>query len=177
MPAVTSSLSSKTLSLRLVLTVALALPAAATILPASANAAQASATDLKCLADTIYFEARGEPIAGQKAVAEVILNRVDDRQFPNSVCGVVNQGKAGACQFSYNCGGKQRPIREKAAYMRAHDVAEAALNGAPRTLTEGATYFHATSVRPSWSRKFLRTARIGSHIFYRPSGNRRVASN
>ena len=139
--------------------------------PAAAN----SASELKCLADTLYFEARGESTSGQKAVAEVILNRRDSGQFPETVCGVVKQGSSKGCQFSYNCGGKTRAIREKAAYARVHKVAQAALAGAPRDLTNGATYFHTTAVSPSWSRKFTRTTKIGSHIFY--SDNRRLASN
>ena len=136
--------------------------------------AQASGGELKCLTDTLYFEARGESAAGQKAVAEVILNRRDSRKFPATVCGVVTQGSSKGCQFSYNCRGKQRAIREKGAYAKVARVAEAALGGAPRSLTNGATYFHTTGVRPSWSKRFARTAKIGRHIFY--SEGRRVAS-
>ncbi len=128
--------------------------------------------DLTCLTEALYFEARGEGTAGQKAVAEVILNRVDHPRFPKSVCGVVNQSG----QFSYH-GRVAKRFNEKAAYLRAKSVAMAALSGAPRDLTGGATYFHTPAVRPSWSRKFTRTARIGSHIFYRPGGAQRLASN
>lgn len=163
---------------RLALVLAVALPAAAPLaLPAPASASSGQ-SELQCLAEALYFEARGEPLAGQKAVAEVILNRRDSGRFPSSVCGVVTQGSKAGCQFSYNCGGKRRAIREKAAYMRVKKVAEAALAGAPRNLTGGATYFHTPAVRPSWSRKFTRTTRIGSHIFYRTgSGSRKLASN
>lgn len=140
-------------------------------------AAKASPAELTCLAEAIYFEARGESVQGQKAVAEVILNRRDSGQFPSSVCGVVKQGNKNGCQFSYNCGGNSRAIRDKASFLRVKRVAEAALGGAPRNLTGGATYFHTPAVRPSWSRKFTRTTRIGSHIFYRPGGKQRVASN
>ncbi|HRO15843.1 MAG TPA: cell wall hydrolase [Paracoccus sp. (in: a-proteobacteria)] len=126
---------------------------------------------LKCLTEAVYFEARGESLSGQRAVAEVILNRVDHPSFPRSVCGVVNQPS----QFSYK-GGNLR-IRDRGAFARAQKIAQDALAGAPRNLTSGATYFHTTAVRPSWSRKFVRTTRIGSHIFYRRGSSQRVASN
>ena len=129
-----------------------------------------SANDLNCLAEAIYFEARGESRQGQAAVAEVILNRVDSRQFPSTVCGVINQ----PAQFSYTIGGP-KPIHNKAAYQRARDIAQAALSGAPRELTGGATYFHTPAVRPSWSRRMHRTVQIGAHIFYR--SGQRIASN
>ncbi|MGV6812357.1 MAG: cell wall hydrolase [Brevirhabdus sp.] len=126
-------------------------------------------SDLKCLSEALYFEARGETVKGQFAVAEVILNRVDSGKFPNSVCGVINQGtgRKFACQFTYTCDGRAEVIREKAAYDRVSKVARLMLDGAPRNLTSGATYYHTTAVRPSWSRKFTRTTKIGVHLFYR----------
>lgn len=142
---------------------------------AAAGAVQINETELKCLAEALYFEARGEPTAGQRAVAEVILNRRDSAQFPGTVCAVVTQGGRGGCQFSYHCSGRSRAIRERAAYARVHQVAVAALSGAPRDLTGGATYFHTPAVSPSWSRRFVRTTQIGRHIFYRP--HQRLASN
>lgn len=129
-----------------------------------------SAEDVNCMAEALYHEARGEGMKGQAAVAEVILNRVDSRTFPSTVCGVINQPS----QFSYTIGGR-KPIRNKAAYLRARAVAEAALAGAPRVLTGGATYFHTPAVRPAWSHRFQRTVQIGRHIFYR--GGQRMASN
>ncbi|MDQ7260402.1 cell wall hydrolase [Paracoccus sp. PS-1] len=131
-------------------------------------AVQINPTDLQCLAEALYFEARGEGVQGQKAVAEVILNRVDHPRFPKTVCGVVNQRG----QFTYN---KNARIREKGTYARVQKVAMAALAGAPRTLTNGATYFHARGVSPSWAKRFERTTRIGSHTFYR--SDRRLAAN
>ena len=128
-----------------------------------------SQADLQCLSEALYFEARGEGAQGQRAVAEVILNRVDHPRFPKTVCGVVNQRG----QFTYN---KNARIREKGSFARVQQVALAALSGAPRTLTDGATYFHTGRVSPSWTRRFERTTRIGSHIFYR-SGGQRVAAN
>ncbi|MDO5633103.1 MAG: cell wall hydrolase [Paracoccus sp. (in: a-proteobacteria)] len=135
----------------------------------AANAVNQS--ELSCMAEALYFEARGEGVHGQAAVAEVILNRVDSRRFPSTVCGVVNQ----RAQFSYTIGGKPR-IRNQAAYNRAVDIARRALSGHPRKLTGGATYFHTTAVRPNWSHRFTRTTRIGNHIFYR-QGGQRLASN
>ncbi|MEZ5714285.1 MAG: cell wall hydrolase [Paracoccaceae bacterium] len=122
-----------------------------------------------CLAEALYFEARGESVKGQFAVAEVILNRVDSKYFPNSVCGVVKQGtgRKYACQFTYTCDGHKDVIREKAAYARVGKVAKLMLEGAPRQLTKGATYYHTKAVSPKWSRKFQRTATIGVHHFYR----------
>lgn len=134
---------------------------------ASAGADKAS---LQCLTEAVYFESRGEPLSGQKAVAEVIMNRVDDPRFPKSVCGVVNQSG----QFSYR--GNVGKMRKGAAFATAQRVAQEALSGAPRALTDGATYFHTTKVRPSWSKRFTRTTKIGAHVFYR-QGGRRVASN
>jgi len=121
-----------------------------------------------CLAEALYFEARGESVQGQFAVAEVIMNRVDSPRFPNSVCGVVNQGtgRKYQCQFTYTCDGVAEVIREKKAYERVGKVAKLILSGAPRALTDGATYYHTKAVRPKWSRKFERTATIGVHHFY-----------
>jgi spore germination cell wall hydrolase CwlJ-like protein len=122
-----------------------------------------------CLAKALYFEARGESVKGQFAVAEVILNRVDSRKYPNSICGVVGQGagRRNGCQFSFMCDGHADNIREKAAYDRVAKIARLMMDGAPRELTKGATHFHTTNIRPSWARRFPNTARIGSHLFYR----------
>ncbi|HBQ36734.1 MAG TPA: cell wall hydrolase [Rhodobacteraceae bacterium] len=122
-----------------------------------------------CLTEALYFEARGESVKGQVAVAEVILNRVDSRKFPNSVCAVVNQGtgKKHRCQFSYTCDGKAEVVNEPAAYRNVGKIARALLDGAPRNLTMGAAYYHNHTVRPSWSRVFTRTASVDGHYFYR----------
>ena len=134
-------------------------------------------TQFSCLAEALYHEARGESIKGLVAVAEVILNRVDDHKFPDTVCGVINQGtgRKYACQFTYTCDGISDKIREPAAYARVAKIAKAMLSGLPRKLTGGATYYHTTAVRPSWSRKFAHTTTIGVHKFYRP--NRRLSQN
>lgn len=124
----------------------------------------------KCLSEALYFESRGESVRGEFAVGEVIMNRVDSPDFPNTICGVVRQGEAhlNACQFSFMCDGKPEVIRERKAYVKAGKIAHLLMHGAPRNLTEGATYFHTRSVHPSWSNKFTKTAAIGAHLFYRP---------
>ncbi|RDC73810.1 cell wall hydrolase [Rhodovulum sp. 12E13] len=123
----------------------------------------------RCLAEAIYFEARSEPVRGQVAVAEVILNRVDSRTYPDSVCGVVHQGTGQRyrCQFTYTCDGAAETIREKRAWARAGKIARLMLDGAPRVLTGGATHYHTTAVNPRWAAAFPHTATIGVHRFYR----------
>lgn len=134
-------------------------------------------TEWQCLAEAIYFEARGEPISGQVAVAEVVLNRVDSPVYPDSVCAVTHQGVGSgrACQFSYACDGRPDVMRTPLSRERAGKLARLLLDGHPRRVTEGATHFHATYVRPSWARQYPRTAAIGNHVFYRQPV--RVASN
>ena len=131
----------------------------------------------QCLAEAIYFESRGEPLEGQIAVAEVVLNRVDDRSFPKTVCGVTRQGVGSGrgCQFSYACDGMPDVMRSADARVRSEKLAAVMLAGRPRTVTDGATYFHTRSVKPGWARKMTRTNAIGHHLFYR-SGVR-VAAN
>jgi spore germination cell wall hydrolase CwlJ-like protein len=124
----------------------------------------------QCLTEALYFEARGESLEGQIAVAEVILNRVDSPLYPRTVCGVVKQRGSGGCQFSYVCSGKTK-LREKEAADLAGRIARAMLDGAPRLLTGGATHFHTRGVKPSWSKRFSRTASIGAHLFYRQPGS------
>jgi spore germination cell wall hydrolase CwlJ-like protein len=123
--------------------------------------------EFDCLARAVYFESRGEPIKGQAAVAEVVMNRTESGHFPRTICGVVNQSNSGGCQFSFVCDGLSDAVRDRNAWHVAEKVASAYIDGAPRTLTDGATYFHTPAVRPSWARRFDMTARIGSHFFYR----------
>ncbi|WP_259791443.1 cell wall hydrolase [Aliiroseovarius crassostreae] len=131
----------------------------------------------QCLTEALYFEARGESLKGQFAVAEVILNRVDNARFPNSICGVVNQGtgRKYQCQFTYTCDGRAEVIHEPKAYENVGKVAKAMIDGAPRSLTKGATHYHTTAVNPKWAKRFERTANIGVHRFYKMPV--RVSSN
>ena len=125
--------------------------------------------ELKCLSEALYFEARGEQIEGQIAVADVIINRKNSSQFPGTICGVVSEGahKRHACQFSYNCDGKLELIYDKKTYRRIVKLSSMILNGAFSDVTNGATFFHASEVSPSWSKKFKMTRKIGRHIFYK----------
>jgi len=132
----------------------------------------------QCLSEALYFEARGETVKGQFAVAEVIMNRAKSSKFPDTVCGVIRQGAGGRkhqCQFSYKCDGYAEVFSEKQAYERMKKVARVALDGEVAPLTDGATFYHTKVVRPRWSRKFHKTATIGVHYFYRPEV--RTASN
>ena len=134
--------------------------------------AQADASggeEWKCLTEALYFEARGERADGLFAVAEVILNRVDSSRYPDTVCGVINQGtgRKHACQFSYTCDGLPEQVREPQAWTRVGKVALAMLSGAPRVLTDGALFYHASHVNPSWSLTKNLTSTIGDHQFYR----------
>ncbi len=125
-------------------------------------------SDWDCLRKAIYFEARGEGIRGEFAVAEVVLNRVDNPLYPRSVCGVVQQGGHGACAFSWVCDGYSDVMRDGVSADRAGRIAWAMMQpGTARPLTAGATYFHTRHVRPGWSRDVVQTASIGSHLFYR----------
>lgn len=128
-----------------------------------------SDAEMRCLSEALYFEARGESVRGQFAVAEVILNRVDSALYPDTVCGVIHQGtgRKYQCQFTYTCDGIPDVIHEKDAFELSAKVAHVMVNGGPRVLTEGATHYHTNAVRPNWSRKFPRTATIGVHHFYR----------
>ena len=124
----------------------------------------------ECLAEALYFEARGETVKGQFAVAEVIMNRVESGRFPDTICGVINQGtgRKYACQFTYTCDGIPERIHEPKAWARVGKVARAIIDGvAPLNLTNGATHYHTTAVRPRWSRTYTRTAKFGVHLFYR----------
>ena len=126
----------------------------------------------QCLAQAIYFEARGEPIDGQVAVAEVVLNRVSDRRFPSTVCGVTHQG----CQFSYVCDGNSDVMKSALPRSRAEKLAALLIAGRARSVTDGATHFHTRSIRPDWSHRMVRTASIGHHYFYR-SGTQVAAAD
>ncbi|MEM6463150.1 MAG: cell wall hydrolase [Pseudomonadota bacterium] len=127
----------------------------------------------QCLASGIYFEARGEPVKGQAAVAQVILNRVRNPAFPNSICGVVYQNKKwrNRCQFSFACDGIRDRVRSRQHWSVAKDVGMAVTAGKIWLDQVGSsTHYHATYVRPKWARTMKKVGRIGLHIFYRTHG-------
>ena len=122
--------------------------------------------EVECLARNIYFEAGGESRAGKIAVAEVTMNRVKSRQFPRTVCGVVNQKHKGICQFSWVCEGK-KSIRHQGAWRESVKIAENILISKHEYgIIGSAKYFHATYVDPEWAERKRVIKKIGQHIFY-----------
>ena len=140
----------------------------------TAEAAGAKAKE--CLAMAIYHEARGEPVAGRKAVGRVIMNRVDSKYHPNTVCGVVYKNKhmRNACQFSFACDGISDRPREKNAWRTSQKLAseilscDKACRASERKKggIKSSTHYHATYVSPGWSKKLRKTGKVGNHIFY-----------
>ncbi|WP_394730265.1 cell wall hydrolase [Altererythrobacter sp. GH1-8] len=119
---------------------------------------------MQCLAGAIYFEARGEPLAGQLAVAQVVINRAESPRFPASYCDVVYQ----RAQFSFVKNGSMPKIRTgSAAWERAKAIARIAHEGLWDSAADDSLYFHAKYVRPAWSRKKAHRATISTHLFYR----------
>lgn len=124
----------------------------------------------KCLATGIYHEARGEPVDGQLAVGQVIMNRVDSKYYPNTICGVVFQNAhwRNRCQFSFACDGISDTPRDKHAWKRSINVAERVItDDVPLDIQLAtSTHYHATYVRPGWATRLRRTGQIGKHVFY-----------
>ena len=135
-----------------------------------------------CLALNTYHEAKNQSLVGQIATAQVVMNRVADDRYPNTICEVVKQGPTRPswenpekeypirhrCQFSWYCDGKPDVPKNEKAWRKAQDVAFLVLyNKVNLDVTEGATHYHATYVRPAWARTKTRTTRIEKHIFYR----------
>ncbi|WP_244501425.1 cell wall hydrolase [Sphingomonas gellani] len=126
---------------------------------------------LQCLTQAIYYEAASEPLAGQEAVAQVVLNRVRHPAFPATVCGVVYQGSERAhCQFSFACDGAMRRVPEPTALTRAARVAAAALAGFVYAPVGLATHYHTYAVTPAWNRTLVFTDMVGAHLFHRWKG-------
>jgi spore germination cell wall hydrolase CwlJ-like protein len=139
--------------------------------------------DVECLAMNIYHEARNQPFAGQLAVASVVINRVRDERFPDTVCGVVRQGPTrpswkgtgelipvrNRCQFSWYCDGKSDKPLELQQFKRIYLLSIDILRGDTLNLdiTDGATHYHADYVTPSWASSKTKTIEIEDHIFYR----------
>ncbi|CAN0653617.1 N-acetylmuramoyl-L-alanine amidase [Nitratireductor aquimarinus] len=127
----------------------------------------------QCLAAGIYFEARGESVEGQAAVAQVILNRVRNPTYPNSICGVVYQNEKwrNRCQFSFACDGIRDRVKSPGHFKTAQDVAMATTAGKIWLPEVGSsTHYHATYVHPRWAGAMQRMKKIGQHIFYRTYG-------
>tara|TARA_R100000541_G_scaffold17930_1_gene27736 strand:- start:79 stop:471 length:393 start_codon:yes stop_codon:yes gene_type:complete len=125
---------------------------------------------LMCLALNVYHESRSEPMIGQYAVANVVLNRVQSTKWPNNICSVVYQGLHKGkhkCQFSWYCDGKSDKAHEEVSWARALVVADNVMRGKVPDLTKGATHYHAVYVQPYWSALLKTTVTYGSHKFYK----------
>ena len=132
-----------------------------------------------CMAKNIYFEAGNQPLAGQIAVSQVVVNRVWSDAYPDDICGVVYQAKwfenwkgttvpvRHMCQFSWFCDGKSDVPEDSDTWMQALMVADAVLNGEWQDITEGATHYHNDQVHPYWADSLNRTVTIDNHIFYK----------
>ncbi len=147
----------------------------ASILPAQPFVLAGSAADraraLQCLTTAIYYEAGREPTDGQRAVAQVVLNRVRHPAFPASVCGVIFQGsERPGCQFSFACDGAMARAPAREYWLRAQQVAAAALDGEVFAPVGMATFYHTYAVTPRWNRAMVMTGTFGAHFFHRWKG-------
>lgn len=131
--------------------------------------ARFSTVELHCLAEAIYYEARGESFDGQAAVAEVVVNRVNHRVYPDTICGVVYEGseRVTGCQFSFTCDGSMDRAPRGRSWRRSQLVAEHVALGFAPPRTRRATHYHTTAVDPYWNNSLVQTGQIGTHIFYR----------
>ena len=128
---------------------------------------------ITCLARTIYWEANRKDDAEMEAIANVVMNRLGHKGFPNTICGVVRQGhEQGACQFSWWCDGRSDDAEEEEPYSKAKEIARKALNRQLKDRSGGALYFHHRKVNPNWSNEYIRTVEVGEHIFYKPAGGK-----
>ena len=141
-------------------------PAAAQIAPSHEQVRVHSSQG--CLAAAIYHEARSETDAGQRAVAQVIMNRLRHPAYPKTVCDVVLQGimRTTGCQFSFTCDGSLARTLHPTAWQKAQEIAGDALAGRNPTSVGDATHYHTTAIRPYWALSLKRIATLGSHIFY-----------
>ncbi|MBA6141693.1 MULTISPECIES: cell wall hydrolase [Pseudomonas] len=125
---------------------------------------------LTCLARTLYWEAKGADAKDMAAVASVVLNRLGQDGFPDTICGVVKQGvESKACQFSWWCDGRPDQVEEPQRYDVAKEIARKALNQQLQDSTGGALYFHDRSVHPAWAKTYRRTAKTTHFLFYKPN--------
>lgn len=122
--------------------------------------------EIMCLAYNIYYEARGETQSGRIAVGNVTMNRVRSKNYPKSVCAVVNQKHRKTCQFSWVCMKKLPEIREE-LFAEIRDLSRRIYKGEVKDITKGSTHFHSIDVNPEWAETKTVTVEIGNHIFYR----------
>ena len=131
-----------------------------------------TARALHCMTQAIYYEAAREPVKGQQAVAQVVLNRVRHPAYPKSICGVVYQGAARptGCQFTFTCDGALRWTPQSGLWRQAQDIARRALAGFVDRDVGSATHYHAAYVAPYWAPTLVKMTQVGQHIFYRWTG-------
>jgi spore germination cell wall hydrolase CwlJ-like protein len=141
---------------------------AATPIVVAASDPQSFVRSLQCMTEAIYYEAGNEPIDGQRAVAQVILNRMRSSVYPHSVCGVVYQGseRKTGCQFTFTCDGSLARAPARASWDRATGIAAAALSGSVYAPVGWATNYHADYVVPYWAQSLVKLTTVGRHIFY-----------
>ena len=158
--------------------------------PVMVEAPEDKSASIKCLAMNMYHEARGQGSAGLLGVSSVVMNRVRDKRFPNTICGVIYQGPTreswktrqtsdpndakfypikNRCQFSWYCDGRSDEPKDKKTYKRILTIAKSIVYNDINfiDITDGATFYHADYVKPAWAKVKTRTTRIGNHIFYR----------
>ena len=139
------------------------------IQPQLLDTAKFKAQEHRCLAEAIYYEARSETKSGQKAVAEVVQNRVKSKHYPNTICGVVYQGaeRSTGCQFSFTCDGSTQKEPYGKHWKQSKAVATLNITGGVAPFTERSTHYHTVAVNPHWSGNLRPTKQIGYHKFYR----------
>ncbi len=132
-------------------------------------AAKNTDRQMNCLAEAIYYEARSESVDGQKAVGEVILNRVKHKAFPNTICEVVYQGaeRTTGCQFSFTCDGSTAKLPYGKHWQEAKRIAAHMMIGASAPLTNRATHYHTVNVNPKWASTLRQLRQYDTHVFYR----------
>ncbi len=131
--------------------------------------AKFKAQEHRCLSEAVYYEARSETKSGQKAVAEVVINRVKSKHYPNTICGVVYQGaeRTTGCQFSFTCDGSTLKEPYGKSWNRSEDVATVTLTNGVTPFTNRSTHYHTVKVNPKWAPNMRFTKQIGYHKFYR----------
>jgi spore germination cell wall hydrolase CwlJ-like protein len=130
---------------------------------------------VECLSEALYFEGRSESKKGQQAIAEVILNRVANKSYPNTICTVVRQTKfypsggidLHSCQFSYYCDGKPEDYKEEDAFISTYTLSYSIMQSGSTNLTQGATHYHSNTTNPYWTASLVFTTQIGDHLFYK----------
>ena len=123
----------------------------------------------RCLSEAVYYEARSEPVSGQMAVAEVVLNRIKSKHYPNTICGVVYEGaeRTTGCQFSFTCDGSTMKEPYGSSWKNSQNITRLILSGGIPPVTSGATHYHTVAVQPHWSETLKLIKTIGTHKFYK----------